>query len=399
MSAPPLSVARATAVALAAGAALLSAFVALGWRSFAAAWRGLDFNGALFEDFLGPYWQTASALAEGQYTPADGYLYPAFGAWLLAPITALGDGAASWACAGLMLAAAALLLSSLFTLRPPKGTLEAAAVGAACLLAHPLVHGAYWGQAALPVAALTLAAFAAWSRGRTMTGGALLGVAAAIKLTPLVFLALPALRAERGESAKALRWTVGSFLLCAAILPLIAMGPSGFIDFHLEAARQLQALAREASTAVGGRGSQDPGALLTRAAGDGAFWVGKALGLAAAALLLHGARAELKGATPRWDLIFVLLASVPWLLVTPTWPHGLIWVVVAWRAGWDGGLLGRGLVVTSLLLGSLPLQRWTDDPVQYARLGIPAAAAALAVAAALLAQRRPVASGGAQGEA
>ena len=399
MSAPPLSVARATAVALAAGAALLSAFVALGWRSFAAAWAGLDFNGALFEDFLGPYWQTASALAAGQCTPADGYLYPAFGAWLLAPITALGDGAASWACAGLMLAAAALLLSSLFTLRRPKGTLEAAAVGVACLLAHPLVHGAYWGQAALPVAALTLAAFAAWSRGRTITGGTLLGVAAAIKLTPLVFLALPALRAERGESARALRWIVGPFLLCAAVLPLIAMGPAGFMEFHLEAARQLQALAREASTAVGGRGSQDPGALLTRAAGDGAFWVGKALGLAVAALLLHGARAELKGATPRWDLVFVLLASVPWLLVTPTWPHGLIWVVVAWRAGWDGGLLGRGLVITSLLLGSLPLLRWTDDPVQYARLGIPAAAAALAVAAALLAQRRPVAPAGAEAEA
>lgn len=399
MSAPPLSVARATAVALAAGAALLSAFVALGWRSFAAAWAGLDFNGALFEDFLGPYWQTASALAGGQSTPAEGYLYPAFGAWLLAPITALGDGAASWACAGLMLAAAALLLSSLFILRPPRGTLEAAAVGAACLLAHPLVHGAYWGQAALPVAALTLAAFAAWSRGRTMTGGALVGVAAAIKLTPLVFLALPALRAEKGESGKALGWIAGSFLLCAAILPLITMGPAGFMDFHLEAARQLQALAREASTAVGGRGSQDPGALLTRAAGDGAFWVGKALGLTAAALLLHGARAELKGATPRWDLVFVLLASVPWLLVTPTWPHGLIWVVVAWRAGWDGGLLGRGLVITSLLLGSLPLLRWTDDPVLYARLGIPAAAAALAVAAALLAQRTPVAPAGAEGEA
>ena len=245
-------------MALAAGAALLSAFVALGWRSFAAAWAGLDFNGALFEDFLGPYWQTASALAGGQSTPAEGYLYPAFGAWLLAPITALGDGAASWACAGLMLAAAALLLSSLFILRPPRGTLEAAAVGAACLLAHPLVHGAYWGQAALPVAALTLAAFAAWSRGRTMTGGALVGVAAAIKLTPLVFLALPALRAEKGESGKALGWIAGSFLLCAAVLPLITMGPAGFMDFHLEAARQLQALAKEASTAVGGRGARTP---------------------------------------------------------------------------------------------------------------------------------------------
>ena len=184
MSAPPLTVTRATAVALAAGAALLAVFVALGWRGFDAAWAGLDFNAALFEDFLGPYWQTADALAAGQCAPAKGYLYPAFGAWLLAPITALGDAAASWACAGLMLGAAALLLASLFTLRPPRGPQEAAAVGIGALLAHPLVHGAYWGQAALPVAALTLAAFATWSRGRTVTGGLLLGVAAAIKLTP-----------------------------------------------------------------------------------------------------------------------------------------------------------------------------------------------------------------------
>ncbi len=392
MSAPPLTVTRATAVALAAGAALLAVFVALGWRGFDAAWAGLDFNAALFEDFLGPYWQTADALAAGQCAPAKGYLYPAFGAWLLAPITALGDAAASWACAGLMLGAAALLLASLFTLRPPRGPQEAAAVGIGALLAHPLVHGAYWGQAALPVAALTLAAFATWSRGRTVTGGLLLGVAAAIKLTPLIFLALPALHRGRGRGGAPVLWALGAFLVCAGLLPLVAMGPAGFMEFHLEAARQLQALASETSTAIGGRGSQDPGAVLARAAGDGAFWVGKMVGLAVAALLLHGARAELKGEAPRWDLAFVLLAAIPWLVVTPTWPHGLIWVVVAWRAGWDSGALGRGLVLASFLLGSLPLLRWTDDPVEHARLGIPAAAAALAVAAALLARRQPATS-------
>lgn len=391
MTAPAPSIARATAVALASGTLLLVAFVVLGWRDLDAAWAGLDFNAALFEDFLGPYWQTASAFAAGDWEPAKGYLYPAFGAWLLAPLTVLGDAAASWGCAAAMGGAACLLLASLFTLRPPSSSLEAAAVGVAALLAHPVVHGAYWGQAALPVAALTLAALAAWSRGHAVAGGALLGIAAAIKLTPLVFLAAPLFSRDQPGLRRALAWAVGSFLACAVLLPLVAMGPAGFLEFHVEAARNLRALASEASTAAGGRGSQDPGALLARSAGQGAFWVGKAIGLAVSILLIHGARAELRGPAPRWDLVFVLLAALPWLLVTPTWTHGLIWIVVAWHAGWGGGLAGRGLVLASLALGSLPLLRWTDDPVRHAELGLPAAAAALALAAALLARREPAA--------
>ncbi len=392
MSPAAPSIARATAVALASGALLLTGFFILGWSGLDAAWAGLDFNAALFEDFLGPYWKTASALAAGDHEPAELYVYPAFGAWLLAPLTLLGDAAASWSCAALMIGAAALLLASLFTLRPPSSTWGAAAVGAAALLAHPVVHGAYWGQAALPVAALTLAAVAAWSRGHAIAGGALLGIAAAIKLTPLIFLAAPLLGREQPDLRRALGWGVGSFLFCAVLIPLVSMGPSGFLEFHLEAARHLRALAGEASTSAGGRGSQDPGALLARSIGDGAFWVGKAMGLAVSALLVHGLRAELRGPAPRWDLVFVLLAALPWLLVTPTWTHGLIWIVVAWRAGWSGGLAGRALVLASLIMGSLPLLRWTDDPVRHAELGIPAAAAALALAAALLARGRPEAA-------
>ncbi len=392
MISPAPSVARATAVALASGALLLTTFFLLGWSDLDAAWAGLDFNAALFEDFLGPYWQTASALAAGDCEPAELYVYPAFGAWLLAPLTVLGDAAASWSCAALMVGAASLLLASLFILRRPSSSWEAAAVGVAALLAHPVVHGAYWGQAALPVAALTLAALAAWARGHAIAGGALLGVAAAIKLTPLVFLAAPLLGREQPGLRRALTWAIGSFLACAVLIPLVAMGPAGFLEFHVEAARHLRALASEASTAAGGRGSQDPGALLARSAGDGAFWLGKAMGFAAAALLVHGARAELRGPAPRWDLVFVLLAALPWLLVTPTWTHGLIWIVVAWQAGWSGGLVGRGLVLTSMILGSLPLLLWTDDPVRHAELGIPAAAAAVALIAALLSRQRPEAA-------
>lgn len=390
MTPQPPSLLRATAVGLAAGAVLLAAFVALGWRSLDAAWAGIDFNAALFEDFLGPYWQTAASLGAREWAPADGYLYPAFGAGLLAPITSLGDAAASWACAALMVAATVLLLGSLFTLRPPSSSREAAAVGAAALLAHPVIHGAYWGQAALPVAALSLAAFAAWSRARPITGGVLLGVAAAIKLTPLVFLAAPAMRRDHDGRRRALCWSLGVFTACAILIPMLAMGPAGFVEFHLEAARQLRALAGEAATAVGGRGSQDPGALVARTAGDRAFWVGKTFGVLLSALLIHRTHAELRGPAPRWDLAFVLLAAVPWLLVTPTWPHGLVWVVVAWPLGWTAGLAGRVLVSGSILLGSLPLLRWTEDPVQHAALGLPAAAAALALTAALVAQRRAV---------
>ena len=196
MTATGPSTARATAIGLASGAALLVAFLALGWRDLDAAWAGLDFNGALFEDFLGPYWNTARGLAAGEPSPAPGYLYPAFGAWLLAPLAGLGPAGASWLCLGLMAGAAALLLASLLRLRPARSDGEAALVGAAVLLAHPVVHGAYWGQAALPVTALSVAAFAAWRAGRSATGGALVGVAAAVKLTPLVLLLAPAARRD-----------------------------------------------------------------------------------------------------------------------------------------------------------------------------------------------------------
>ena len=69
MTPQPPSLLRATAVGLAAGAVLLAAFVALGWRSLDAAWAGIDFNAALFEDFLGPYWQTAASLGAREWAP------------------------------------------------------------------------------------------------------------------------------------------------------------------------------------------------------------------------------------------------------------------------------------------------------------------------------------------
>lgn len=390
MSTQGLPLARATAVALVTGAALLAASLSLGWPDLAAAWAGLDFNAALFEDFLGPYWQTASALLDGRATPASGYVYPAFGAWILAPLSLLGDGAASWACAAIMAGAATLLLSSLFILRPPSSDMEAAAVGAAVLLAHPVVHGAYWGQAALPVAALSVAAFAAWHSRRPTLGGALIGIAAAIKLTPIVLLLAPALRRDRPT----LLAGASAFVSCAVLLPLLLMGPAGFVAFHAEAAAQLGELASGASTGAGGRGSQDPGALLARLAGDQAYWAGKVAGVGLALLLLRAAIRELRSATPSWDRAFVLLAAAPWLMVTPTWPHGLVWVVVAWRAGLAGGRASRVLAAGSVVLGTLPLLRLLGDPVQHASLGIPAAAAALALGAAVTARRPPHGSAG-----
>jgi len=375
------STARATAIGLASGAALLGAFLALGWRDLDATWAGLDFNGALFEDFLGPYWNTARGLAAGEPSPAPGYLYPAFGAWLLAPLAGLGPAGASWLCLGLMTGAAALLLASLLRLRPARSDGEAALVGAAVLLAHPVVHGAYWGQAALPVTALSVAAFAAWRAGRSATGGALVGVAAAVKLTPLVLLLAPAARRD----GRALVAGLGAFVACAVLVPALLMGPADLVAFHAEAAAQLRELAGSASTGVGGRGSQDPGALLARLAGDGAFWIGKAAGLGVSALAVRAAFQELREAAPSWERALVLLAAVPWLLVTPTWAHGLAWSVVAWRLGWAAGGAARALALGSALLGTLPLLRVVADPVLHASLGLPAAAAALALAAAALA--------------
>ncbi|MEM9382033.1 MAG: glycosyltransferase family 87 protein [Planctomycetota bacterium] len=391
---------RAVLVATLAGGAALAASCAALWPSAEALYAGFDFNAALFEDFLGPYMETARRLAGGDAMPAEGYLYPAFGALLLVPFAGLGPTAASWLCAALMLGATVLLTASALALVRPRSTAAAAVVGTAFFLAHGVAHGAYWGQASLVVAGLSAAGFALWSSGgatpharlRSNAGAALLGVAAAIKLTPLVFLVAPIATRDRRAAGAAL----GTFVVCAVVLPLALLGFERFTFFHAEVIERLRWMASWVATPEGGRGSQDPGALFARAAGAPAWWVGRALGLAAALLIVGAAARALRASAPRERArALPLLAAVPWLVVGPTWPHALAWIPLAWWIAWSGRertarpRAVAALVLSSVALGSVATLRLVGDPETFARLGFPFAAALLALVALLAAPGGP----------
>lgn len=367
---------EAVAVALLAGALVLAVFGLIAWSNLDAACAGIDFNAALFEDFLGPYWSTAEQLAAGSSEPAPLYLYPAFGAYLLAPLTTLGPGAASWICAVVMLASVALLLASAFTFRAPRSFAEAAGLGTVTFLAHAVVHGAYWGQASLPVISLSAAAFAAWSRGRSKLGGVLIGIAAAIKLTPLVFLLVPLAARDR----RAFQAGASTFAACALIIPLVLLGPAGFTEFHGEIALRLRGMAAWVATPDGGRGSQDLGALFARGLGESTWVIGRVIGVALALGLVFAAIRATRGRAD-FGRAFVLLSAVPWLIVGPSWPHALAWIVVAWWLASRTPVrrVTRALTGASVVVGSVLTLRIVGDPGVYALVGLPAAAAALAV--------------------
>ena len=377
------SVLSATLVAAVAVAIALAAAVGLLWPDLQAAAAGFDFNAALFEDFLGPYLETAQRLADGSSEPAEGYLYPAYGALLLVPFSALGPVGASWLCAAILLGSTLLLLASAFMLVRPERYHDAAALGAATFLSHGVAHGAYWGQASLVVVALSAAGFALWARGRSTPGAALIGGAAAIKLTPRVFLVAPIATRNRRAFAGA-RVT---FVTCAVLAPLAVLGADGFASFHGEGAQRLGSMAEWVSTPEGGRGSQNPGAILARALGAPAWWIGQGLGdLAALALLVAAMRTLRADADVERARAFPLLAAIPWLVVGPPWPHALAWLPLAWWVAWRGERSGtrvKGLVIASAVLGSVPMLRLVGDPEVHARLGLPAAAAFLAVLALL----------------
>ncbi|MEM9802231.1 MAG: glycosyltransferase family 87 protein [Planctomycetota bacterium] len=375
----PMGFVRATLVALPSGMLALMLFVQLVWPSPEAALVAIDFNAAIFEDFLGPYWNTATGFARGETEPAKLYLYPAFFAWVLTPLVPLGPLAAAWACAALMLGSIATLLSSAFALRPAPGAAAAAALGVAALLAQPVVHGIYWGQAGLITIALSAAAFAAWSRGRSVAGGVVVGIAAAIKLTPLVFLIAPALRGD----LRALSAGLLTFVLAAVALPVALMGPGPALEFHREVGERLAWMAEITATPDGGAGSQHMGALFVRAFGEGWHGVGRIVGIGLALGCAAWAGRLLRRERPDWACAFASLAAIPWLVVGPTWAHGLAWIVVAWwavarghPAAWAGVALAASWAV-----GSLVALRVAGSPLTYPRLGLPALAAALSIAA------------------
>lgn len=117
------------------------------------------------------------------------FIYPPFAALLLSPFTLLSPDAAGYAMVGisslLMLLCVLFLAQYLFP-QSNRALLLASWGWGFCLLAEPLRHNASFGQINMWLLALVFLDIV--PRNRRLPQGWLIGVAAAIKLTPVVML-------------------------------------------------------------------------------------------------------------------------------------------------------------------------------------------------------------------
>ena len=241
----------------------------------------------------------------------------------------------------------------------------------------------------MPLTALLLLAARAAQRGHGAQSGALIGAAAALKLTPAVFLLGPLARGER----RTLVWGTAVALALVALPALAIQGPERALSFHSEVVERLAALARTAATADGGRGSQDVGSVVLRWFGPVAAPLGRISGLALAALLV----VRMRGVRDA-GLGFAHLALAVPLCIAPTWSHGLAALpAAAWFVWCDpsGSRWSRGAALGAVLLVSLPLHALFTTPEAHAVAGLGGAATLLLTGALLL--RRADAHGGVPG--
>src|SRR5438309_5831116 len=143
------------------------------------------------------------------------FIYPPAFALLIAPLALLPGAMANlvWLIVGQVSLAAAMLLV-LRWLRPPAAAVTA--ILCATVTFYPLWIDVVQGQANLPVLLLATAGIAGVVQDRPRFGAAL-GVAAALKLTPLILLAWLLLDRRFREAA----WMVGAFIAVTAAAALL----------------------------------------------------------------------------------------------------------------------------------------------------------------------------------
>ena len=285
------------------------------------------------------------------------YIYPPAFALLMAPFALLpaSAGAIVW----LVGCQAALLVSLLLLFRAERpASWAATAVLCLTFTFYPLWVDAIQGQANLPILLLVVAGIAGTVRGRPAWAAAL-GVAAALKLTPLLLIAWLLLERRFREAA----WMIGGFALVTAAGALLR-----FDDTLSFFTRVLPALA----TGTAFYANHSLSGLLARIFVPNAYtdvWFALPYESVLAAILAvllcwfwvwRGRR----GAPLNRALAFLPLLP---LLSAGTWPHHLvillplIWVAVfsVARRGWP---LAPTMVVALITLALSLLPRWQVGP-------------------------------------
>jgi alpha-1,2-mannosyltransferase len=328
-------------------------------------WRGGDLYGQLPE------------LQGGGHLP---FIYPPIAAVALAPFALVPYGLASAAMAILTIAALALVLVLVLrSLDVRPSALVICALLPAALVLEPVRSTLYYGQ--VNVLLMALVAVDCLARTPRWPRGALVGLAAAIKLTPAAFVLFFLLRGDRRAAL-----TAGASFLCATGLGFL-LAPGNSVRFWTAAIFDIDQRVNVWSTS-----NQSIAALLVRLGIDAGvlrlLLAGAVLALAAPAM-----RRAFAAGRPTWALALNALGA---LVVPPiSWSHHWVWVVpilltagvLAWRArSWPalaamaGGTL---LVFLSPHWWWHKADPWTVGRLLFGDTYLFAAVAVLAVAARL----------------
>jgi alpha-1,2-mannosyltransferase len=228
-----------------------------------------------------------------------------------------------------------------------------------------VLHNFEKGQWSIALAALLAAGFRALDEGRARRAGALFGVAAALKVTPLVLLGLLVLRHRRAAAAMAA--TFGAILLVTLAVGGVAPWRAFFGGAARNAAVWAPWIANTASPAGIYARLFDGGAfarpLVAAPALATAAFDATAIALLAAALLAHR-RASASSQPPpvvaaggRASALEASWLTFPVLLNPLGWSHVLVMLLApAVIAARDGGRTARALALAALAAFSVPRQ-------------------------------------------
>ena len=319
-------------------------------------------------DFLRHYYPTISSLE-----PDRVWYYPPTIAILLTPLGWLPAGAANTVWLILQLALLAVWAIAPPHLLPGRRPWLHVGYTVATVGSVPILQNLVWGQVSTALAVGGLIAFVVLGR-RPILAGVALGLAAAAKVYPLLWLAWPLVRRSlRGVGAGVL-----TVVAAAGLLPILVLGRSETVAFYQTVATHLT---HSLNTWIPtNAGPQYLPAVIGRLTGKpqslelvAASWI------VAAALLVLLARIRSDESPDRDLRAFAVAGGLFAFVVRTSWLHYFVHLPIAWL------VLGYGLVAakrydrivvavllaTSVAFGSLPWQALVSGGVagRYAALG------------------------------
>jgi len=304
-------------------------------------------------DFLRHYYPTIANLE-----PDRVWYYPPTIAILLTPFAWLPAGPANAVWLALQLALLALWAIGPPHLLPGRRLWLHVGYTAATVVAIPVLQNLVWGQVSLGLAVVGLAAFVVLGR-RPILAGVALGLAAAAKVYPLLWLAWPAARL----SVRSIGAGLVTAATAAGLLPLLVLGRAGTLDFYRTVATHLT---RSLNTWIPtNNGPQYLPAVIGRLT-DGP----QSLGLVVASwaicvgLLALLWRLRSEDSPDRELCAFAIAGGLFAFLVRTSWLHYFVHLPIAWLVLGHGALSCKradrwvvvGLLTASVALGSLPWQ-------------------------------------------